>query len=186
MNIWLIIATAVANIVALALTYQFIKKMPKREIIVFLAISVAIMYILVSIVYWLSGFGIDSAVHEAMKNFVTYLFVPINVILFIPYLALQYRKLKNKQIKVQELSKKLSTIIILLIIVLVVEYFYFINMQKNVKNIGENKINTITQNEQVTENVFNNEELLNTIDNNEINSNRMSLNESNTNTTNQI
>ena len=186
MDIWLIIATAVANIVALALTYQFIKKMPKREIIIFLAISVATMYILISIVYWISGFGIDSAVHEAMKNFVTYLFVPINVILFIPYFASQYRKFKNKQIKVQELSKKLSTLVILLIIVLVVEYFYFVNMQKNVKNIGENKTNTIVQNEQVTEDRVNNEEILNTIDNNEINSNRMSLNESNTNTTNQI
>ena len=185
MDIWLIIATAVANIVALALTYQFIKKMPKREIIIFLAISVATMYILISIVYWISGFGIDSAVHEAMKNFVIYLFVPINVILFVPYFALQYRKFKNKQIKVQQLSKKLSTLVILLIVVLVVEYFYFVNIQKNVKNIGESKTNTTVQNEQIIEN-SNNEELLNAIDNNEINSNRMSLNESSTNTTNRI
>ena len=186
MSIGFIITILMVNIVALALTYQFIKKMPKREILIFLAISVATMYILISIVYWISGFGIDSAVHEAMKNFVTYLFVPINVILFIPYFASQYRKFKSKQIKVQKLSKKLSTLVILLIIVLVAEYFYFVNIQKNVKNIGENKTNTIVQNEQVTEDRVNNEEILNTIDNNEINSNRMSLNESNTNTTNQI
>lgn len=194
MDIWLIIATAVANIVALALTYQFIKKMPKREIIIFLAISVATMYILISIVYWISGFGIDSTIHEAVKNFVTYLFVPINVILFVPYFALQYRKFKNKQIKAQELSKKLSTLVILLIIVLIVEYFYFVNIQKNVKNIGENKTNTTIQNEQMLENTNNNEETLNTIDNKtnnneeKVNENESTINEIHTNiiSTNQI
>ena len=49
-NIYLTIAIAVANIIAIAITYQIIKKMPKRNKIIFLAISVAIMYILVSIV----------------------------------------------------------------------------------------------------------------------------------------
>lgn len=183
MDIWLIIATAVANIIAIALTYQFIKRMPKKDIIVFLAISVATMYILVSIVYWISGFGIDSIVHDAMKNFVIYLFVPINMILFIPYFASQYTKFKNKKIKVQALSKKLSTLVILLIIVLIVEYFYFASIQKNVKNIKESQTNTTTENV-----IINDEEKNNEVGINEIQENKTSTNEIETNTiiTNQI
>ena len=182
-NIWLIIATAVANIIAIALTYQFIKKMPKRDIIIFLAISVATMYILISIVYWISGFGVDSTVHDAMKNFVTYLFVPINVILFVPYFASQYRKFKNKKIKVQELSKKLSTLVILLIVVLIIEYFYFINIQNNVKFIGESQANIITDNVE-----HSNEENLNEVNTNEIQADENIVNDIEVNTiiTNQI
>ncbi len=161
-NIYLTIAIAVANIIAIAITYQIIKKMPKRNKIIFLAISVAIMYILVSIVYWISGFGIDAKIHSALKNFVTYLFVPINVVLFVPYFALQYKKFIHKQLKVEQFSKKLSILVTILIVVLVVEYFYFVNIQKNVKNIQENaqqtQSNEIQSNEVQNNGTKNNEE----------------------------
>lgn len=155
-NIYLTIAIAVANIIAIAITYQIIKKMPKRNKIIFLAISVAIMYILVSIVYWISGFGIEAKIHSALKNFVTYLFVPINVVLFVPYFALQYKKFIHKQLKVEQFSKKLSILVTILIVVLVVEYFYFVNIQKNVKNIQENAQQT-QSNEMQSNEVQNNE-----------------------------
>ncbi len=161
-NIYLTIAIAVANIIAIAITYQIIKKMPKRNKIIFLAISVAIMYILVSIVYWISGFGIEAKIHSALKNFVTYLFVPINVVLFVPYFALQYKKFIHKQLKVEQFSKKLSILVTILIVVLVVEYFYFVNIQKNVKNIQENaqqtQSNEIQSNEVQNNETKNNEE----------------------------
>lgn len=155
-NIYLTIAIAVANIIAITITYQIIKKMPKRNKIIFLAISVAIMYILVSIVYWISGFGIEAKIHSALKNFVTYLFVPINVVLFVPYFALQYKKFIHKQLKVEQFSKKLSILVTILIVVLVVEYFYFVNIQKNVKNIQENAQQT-QSNEIQSNEVQNNE-----------------------------
>ena len=161
-NIYLTIAIAVANIIAIAITYQIIKKMPKRNKIIFLAISVAIMYILVSIVYWISGLGIEAKIHSALKNFVTYLFVPINVVLFVPYFALQYKKFIHKQLKVEQFSKKLSILVTILIVVLVVEYFYFVNIQKNVKNIQENaqqtQSNEIQSNEVQNNENKNNEE----------------------------
>ena len=161
-NIYLTIAIAVANIIAIAITYQIIKKMPKRNKIIFLAINVAIMYILVSIVYWISGFGIEAKIHSALKNFVTYLFVPINVVLFVPYFALQYKKFIHKQLKVEQFSKKLSILVTILIVVLVVEYFYFVNIQKNVKNIQENaqqtQSNEIQSNEVQNNETKNNEE----------------------------
>ena len=56
MNIYLMIAILLANIIAIAIVYQFIKKIEKKEKLIFIAISVALMYILISIVYWFSGF----------------------------------------------------------------------------------------------------------------------------------
>ena len=97
MNLYLLIAIIIVNGIALGMVYQIIKKLPKKEKLVFMAVSVAITYMLVSLVYLLSGFGINESIHEATKNFITFLFVPINIILFIPYIAMQYKKFKNKK-----------------------------------------------------------------------------------------
>lgn len=175
MNLYLMIAILLANIISIAVVYQFIKKLEKKQTLLFIAISVAFMYILISVIYWISGFGIEKNIHEISKNFIIYLFVPVNVILFIPYLASQYMKLKLKQINIEKFINKLSILIVILIIVLIVEYFYFRNIQKNIKvvNDAQNEImneitntqlednkNTITQNEvEINEIIYQNEML---------------------------
>ena len=83
MNIYLMIIILIANIIGISIIYQFIKKLEKKEKIIFIAVSVAIVYILILIVYWISGFNIDKSIHEQSKDFITYIFVPVNVILFI-------------------------------------------------------------------------------------------------------
>lgn len=157
MNIYLIIAIILANLTSIAIVYQFIKKLEKKQIITLIAISIAIMYICISITFWFSGFGIEKQVHEASKNFVLYIFVPVNVILFIPYFGAQYIKLKENKIKIEALAKKVSTLIILLLITLTVEFFYFRNIQLNInemqnvlqsqeENKKDEQINTETEN----------------------------------------
>lgn len=163
MNIYLMIASLLANVIAITIVYQFIKKLEKKQKIIFIASGVAVMYILISIVYWFSGFKIDENVHEASKSFVLYLFVPVNVILFIPYLASQYMKLRQKKLKIEKFVSKLSAVIVLLIIVLVFEYFYFRNIQENIKNM-DNTQNKITN----TEVQINNEVIENEVTTNEI------------------
>lgn len=142
MNIYLTIATILANLFSIAIVYQFIKKLEKKQIIIFIAISVATMYVLVSGVYWLSGFGVEESIHNASKNFVTYIFVPVNVILFIPYLASRYMKLQTKEIKKEEFVRKVRFLPLLLLIVLVVEFFYFRNIQNNITQINQNVVTT--------------------------------------------
>lgn len=171
MNIYLMIAILLANIIAIAIVYQFIKKIEKKEKLIFIAISVALMYILISIVYWFSGFGIDEKVHETSKSFVVYLFVPVNVILFIPYFASQYMKLKLKQIKIEKFANKLSTLLVLLIVVLVAEYFYFRNIQENIKTMNDTQ--NVTQNTQIE---TQNEIISNEIENQNIIQNEIIMN----------
>ena len=151
MNIYFMIAILLANIISIAIVYQFIKKLDKKQKVIFIGISVATMYVLISFVYWISGFGVDKIIHEASKDFITFLFVPINVILIIPFFAFQYMKFKNKQIKIEKLIKVTITLVVLLIMVLVIEYFYFCNIQTNIKYMNDNK------NKQEVQNVLENE-----------------------------
>lgn len=168
MDLYLLIAIVLVNSIAIGIVYQFIKKLENKQKLIIIAISIALMYILVSITYWISGFGIAGHIHEQTKNFIIYMFVPVNVILFIPYLASQYMKLKSKKIKIEKFLNKVATLIVLLIVVLVVEYFYFCNVQENIiemeKTIEQNKE---TNNEELKQNIMLNE-TLNTIKQNEI------------------
>lgn len=183
MNIYLMIAILLANILGITIVYQFVRKLEKKEKLIFIAISVALMYILISIIYWFSGFGIDEKVHEASKSFVLYLFVPVNVILFIPYFASQYMKLKLKQIKIEKFANKLSILVVLLIVVLVIEYFYFRNIQENINNMQDNIItNTIKETE--SKNETSKEMIITNQINNELISNEMLV--QNIKNTNQI
>lgn len=162
MNIYIMLAIILANIIAISIVYQFIKRLDKKEKIVFIAISVAIVYILISITYWISGFGIDEKIHSQCKEFVTYMFVPVNVILFIPFIAFNYIKFKDKKIKQEDLLKKVFIIAIIAVIVLIGEYFYFKNIQNNVKQISQNveeKQNITITNEQTNTNNQLNEEI---------------------------
>ena len=150
MNIFLIIAIVVTNIVAITLIYQILKKQSKKEILIFIAASVTFVYLIISLVYWLSGFGIDNAVHENSKNFIIYLFVPVNVIIFVPYLAVQYKKLRqSKKIEkydIEKLSTKVAIVLTAFIVGLVGQFFYFKSIQTNIKEISNSnqKITTNT------------------------------------------
>lgn len=171
MNIYLMIAILLANAIGITIVYQFIKKLQKKEKLIFIASSVALMYVLISIVYWFSGFGVDKTIHEQSKNFVLYLFVPVNVILFIPYFASQFMKLKLGKLKIEKFANKLSTLIILLIVVLIFEYFYFKNIQENIKIMNDMKnetINTEIKENQITnegQNIIQNELITNEVEN---------------------
>lgn len=149
MNLYIMIAIVLANVIAISIVYQFIKRLEKKEKILFIAICVAIVYICISIVYWFSGFQIEKAIHESAKNFIIYMFVPVNVILFIPYIAFQYMKLKEKKIKKEVWTKRCMIVIGIAIIILIFEYFYFKNVQQNIVRISQNVQNIEDNQEKV-------------------------------------
>lgn len=151
MNIFIMLAIVATNAIAIALIYQFVKKLPKMDKLVFIAGSVAMIYVIVSIVYWISGFGIDPKVHEAAKSFITYTFVPVNVILLVPFVATKYNKLKNNEIGRDDFFKRLAIVGIVAVIILIVEYNYFKGMQLNMIQTIESRNNANSANEIVNE-----------------------------------
>ena len=150
MSIFLIIATILANLIAITIVYQFLKKLEKKEIIIFLAINLTINYLLISLVYAISGIGIDTNVHEESKNFVTYLFVPVNMIFFSSCIASRYMKLKLKEISQEKFVNTIMKLVVVLIIALVVEYFYFRSIQTNIDSTMNNIQNSQSVNKVLT------------------------------------
>lgn len=150
MNIFIMLAIAFTNIIAIAIIYQFIKRLPKMDKIIFIIACFAISYITVSIIYWISGFGIDNEVNEAMKSYITYTFVPVNLIILVPFVANKYNKLKLKEIKISEFTKRLVIISIIGIVILTVECCYFKNIKQN---ISDTQINATLEQSDPKENL---------------------------------
>ena len=83
MDLYLLIATVLINGIAIGIVYQFIKKMEGKQKLIIIAMSIALMYILVSITYWISGFGIEEKIHEQTKNFIIYNEISCQIKVFI-------------------------------------------------------------------------------------------------------
>ena len=154
MNIFLLLAILLANAIALLLVYQFIKKLEKRDIVIFMAVSVASIYIGVSIIYWISGFGIDDRINEAARNFMTFLFVPINIILLIPFVASKYTKYKNGKINKRDFAERVIKVVVVAIIILALECIYFKHMKKNIKTLNNNIEQTMQQDDSKKANII--------------------------------
>lgn len=131
------------NIVAIALTYYCLENMEKKEKIIFIAVGIAIIYLLTSFVYWISTKDIEiKAVSEMGKNLITFLFVPINTIIIMPLLAKSYRKLKMGKLRSDQFRNRMIIFIVVLLILLIAECVYFKDIQNGVvKMIEENKNN---------------------------------------------
>lgn len=174
MNIFIMLAIVATNAIAIALIYQFVKRLPKMDKLVFIAGSVAMIYVIVSIVYWISGFGIDQKVHEAAKSFITYTFVPVNVILLVPFVATKYNKLKNNEIGRDDFFKRLAIVGIVAVIILIVEYNYFKGMQLNMIQTIESRNNVNSANEIVNEHIVNETTINKEIANEQVTTNSVS------------
>ncbi len=133
MNIFIMLATLFANAIAITLVYQFIKRLPKMEKIIFIGISFAIMYVAVSISYWISSFGIEEIVNEALKSFITYILVPVNVIILVPFVARKYYKWRQNEIDKESLIKRIIIVSIVGIIILAFQTVYLKQIKKNVE-----------------------------------------------------
>lgn len=184
MNILLMLVILVINLIAVTIIYQFIKKQSKKDKIIFIAISFAIIYILVSITYWISGIGMDQKINAVAKDFITYIFVPINVIVFIPFVASKYNKLKIQKATSTEFTKTIIKVSIAILIALVIECFYFKGMKQNISDLSMTMKNQLeqkngTNKENVTNEIITNNVNINDIENNT--NNKQSENIQNTN-----
>lgn len=186
----------ILNIVSIVLTYYCLSNMEKREKFLFIAIGVAIIYILTSWVYWISTKDIAiKEVSEMGKKIITLLFVPINGIIILPILAKSYAKYKMGSLGTDKLKNRGIVMAVILVILLIIECAYFKDIQNKVITIIEknqqakqekeerqsnflqilaneqkNEMVNIVENEEIkdmiSENQINNEEITNIVENN--------------------
>lgn len=170
MSTYLLLFIGLANIIAILLIYySFGKDFDKSKRLIGSMISVGFMYILVLVVYQLSKIGLDSSlITNNSKTYITMAFVPVNSILFMPYLIHSYAKVQAKQLDSDVLKKRIIIVAIIALIVCIGEFFYFRSFSKGIIRIQEqlqinneisaNELNTVGSNNEIT----NNENVTNT------------------------
>lgn len=135
----LLLFILIFNIVSIVLMYYCLGDIEKKEKIIFIAVGTGIMYILTSIVYWISTMGIEiTEVSETGKNLITFLFVPVNGLIILPILAKSYVKLKYGNISNKVFANRILVLAVLLIIILIIECNYFRQIQEQVVNLIKN------------------------------------------------
>lgn len=137
MVIFIYLCILILNIVAIFMTYKFLgEDLEKKEKSIFIIVGVAIMYMLVSLIYWLSTKNINlGATNEMGKNFIIFTFVPINSMIVLPFLASSYKYFKQGRLKTQNFKNRIILISVILIIVLILEFFYFKDIQNSILNM---------------------------------------------------
>ena len=148
MDNFIMIFAVFANIIAILLVYYSFGKEDKQKRFMNTLIAIGAMYILILAVYFLSSLGIEKvSVSSQAKTMLTLAFVPVNSIIFLPFIIRTYRKVKEKSITQSALNLRTAIIIILVLIIIVYEFFYFRNFQKNLVELQEKANNTVIQNE---------------------------------------
>lgn len=134
----IMIFIVILNVVAIALTYYCLENMDNKEKIVFIAVGMAVIYVLTSFVYWIStkDMGAQDIVKQS-KDLIIYMFVPVNTILVLPILAKSYRRYKSGRLKTNQLRNRIVLLAIFLFIILIIECSYFKDVQANIINIIE-------------------------------------------------
>lgn len=138
----LLLFILIFNIVSIVLMYYCLGDIEKKEKIIFIAVGTGIMYILTSIVYWISTMRIEiTEVSETGKNLITFLFVPVNGLIILPILAKSYVKLKYGNISNKVFANRILVLAVLLIIIFIIECNYFRQIQEQVVNLIKNNTN---------------------------------------------
>lgn len=126
----------ILNIVSIVLMYYCLADLTKKEKLIYIAAGTALMYILTTIVYWISTRGIEmTEVSEMGKNLITFLFVPINGIIILTLFAKSYYNYKMGGLDGSVLKKRAMVLGVILLIILIIECIYFKNIQEQVVNL---------------------------------------------------
>lgn len=164
----------VLNIIAIALTYYCLSDLEKKDKVIFIAVCVAIIYMLTTLVYWISTKSVAvKEVSDLGKNLITFLFVPINTLVVVPLLAKSYNKYKTGFLAFDKLRNRGIVLGAILLIILIIECVYFKNVQNTVitlieknqqtrQNANDERIETNTL-ENIIENVDVNTLKMNTV-----------------------
>lgn len=128
----------IANVVAIFSTYlSFGKRLGKDKKMLYTMIAIGVIYIITLGVYFFSSLGIkNSNVSSNSKNMITFSFVPVNVIIILPFLIRSFEKAKDKIITTAKLNKRVIIASIIGIVLIFTEFFYFRNIQKNIIDFG--------------------------------------------------
>ncbi len=137
MIIFIYICILVLNLATIFMTYKMLgKDLVQKEKMKFIVVGIAIMYMIVSLIYWASTKNIDLGdASETGKNLIIFTFVPINSMIVLPFLASSYKYFKQGRLKNEKFKNRIILVCAILIIILIIEFFYFKDIQNSILNM---------------------------------------------------
>lgn len=153
----ILVCIIILNIIALALAYYCLSDLEKKDRIIFIAVCVAVIYMLTSFTYWISTKGVAvKAVSDLGKKLITFLFVPINTIAVVPLLAKSYNKYKTGFLAGGKFRNRCIVLAVFLLIILSIECVYFKNVQNTVITLIEKNQQSSSSKEKLLNNIIEN------------------------------
>ena len=134
---------AIIYFVLIAWTWQSLGVIEKRKKVIFLLIGLFVMYIITLIIFNISKREINyqnQEVQVLVRRIIVILFTGLNAIIFIPYIAKIWNKLKENNINKEELNKKIIILVVIFIICIVFECGYLKDTQQGIINIYQSMI----------------------------------------------
>ena len=186
MDKFIMIFALVANIIGfLLIYYSFGRKTDRQKRLINSFIAIGAIYILVSIIYFFSSLGIEkTSVSNQAKTMMILAFVPVDAIIFLPFLITSYRKMQEKSLSESKFKKRVIIVFLISIITIVWEFLYFRDFQKNmikmqekvndieiqINNTDQTELNTINEEEIIINEIqFDTEDIENTINTEKVN-----------------
>ena len=129
---------AIIYFILIAWTWQSLGSIEKRKKVIFLLIGLFVMYIITLIIFNISKKEINyqnQEVQVLVKRILVILFTGLNAIIFIPYIAKIWNKLKENNINQEELNKKIIIFAVIFIICILFECGYLKDTQQGIINI---------------------------------------------------
>lgn len=116
----------ILNAISIALMYNFLGDLDKKEKLIFIAGGVAIMYVLTILAYWISTGEIEeNYTSNTVRDLIVFLFVPINGLIILPILSKSYYSYRKKHLKFDILLKRAGVLGIGVLIAIILECIFF-------------------------------------------------------------
>ena len=123
----------ILNIAAIGAMYQVIgNNIPTSNRIAITLVGSIVMYVLIYIIYSVSSVGRDQNIAEAARQLILFTLLPINTFCIMRPIAIQLRKLGDKDIKEDRFTRKLIIYGIIGLIILIVEFMYIKDIQAGI------------------------------------------------------
>lgn len=122
----------------IAWTWQSLESLEKTKKVAFIVIGIIISYIVTLIIFNISQQGVnyqnEITKHE-IKKILVLLFTALNGVIFIPYIAKLFTRVKENEIEDYKLKKKIIILVIIFIICMFFENMYLKDIQNGIINI---------------------------------------------------
>lgn len=145
----IILFILILNIISILLMYRCLVNSERKEKLIFIAAGTALMYILTSVVYWISTRNIEiTEVSQYGKDLIIFAFVPVNGILILPFFAKSFSKFKSGKIDGKILRNRGIVLAVFLIALLIIECVYFKTIQEQVVDFINEQRNSQVQSQE--------------------------------------